>query len=173
MMSFILWFLLSGAVSSASSAAGPQPAAPEKWPGARSSLASLADSTATVVAAVAKGKAEIHTRYGAHLSTMTTLGDGRVIRGGGMLTTAHCRQKFQVLDVLHGKGETGERAVEYEFVERAQGFPLPAQERPVPDGAKVLVLVDEKGNLLKAMPDTPENRKAVRAAFPPKGDAKK
>ena len=101
------------------------------------------------------------------------LGDGKVVRGGGMTTSAHCRQKFQVLDVLHGKGEAEDRELEYAFVEKAQGFPLPAQERPVPDGAKVILLVDEKGNLLKSMPDTPENRKVVRAAFPPKGDAKK
>jgi hypothetical protein len=169
-MAFLPWFLLSAALSAV---ARPPAADPEKWPGARSSLESLAESTAGVVAAVAKGNAEVRTRTGAHMSTATALGDGKVIRGGGMVTFAHCRQTFQVREVLHGKGEPGDRAVEYSFVEKAQGFPLPAPGQPIPDGAKVILLLGEKGTVLKALPDNPENRRAVRDAFARKGDTKK
>jgi hypothetical protein len=170
MMAFLPWFLLSAALSAA---AGAGAAASEKWPGARSSLESLAESTADVVAAVAKGNAEVRTRTAARMSTATTLRNGQVIRGGGMVTFAHCRQKFQVREVLHGKGEAGDCALEYGFVEKAQGFPLPAPGQPIPDGAKVILLLGEKGTVLKALPDNPENRRAVRDAFARKGDTKK
>src|SRR5262249_55300474 len=129
-------------------------------------------STATVIAGVTKGKAEVHARHAAHLSTSASHGDGPVIRGGGIMISAQCRQKFRVLEVLHGESKTGDRVLEYEFVERAQGFPLPGQEEPIPDGAMVLLLLDRKGRVLKALPDNAENRKAVRAALPRKDERK-
>jgi hypothetical protein len=43
---------------------------------------------------------------------------------------------------------------------------LPDVEEPVPEGAEVILLLHEKGRILKALPDTPEIRTAVRDAFP-------
>jgi hypothetical protein len=161
--------LLTAAVSSALHVAMTEP----NWPGARSSLKSLADTAACVLVGVATGKAEVHDRSGAHLSTATSLGDGTVIRGGGIITYAHCRQKFQVLDILRGEGEAGGRVLEYTIVEKAVGFPLPAPEGMIPDRAKVILVLDAKGNVLKALRDTADNRKAVREAFPRQDEPKK
>jgi hypothetical protein len=143
----------------------PGPAASGKWPGSGSPFEALAPVTATVLAAVAKDKAEIQSRHAAHLSTRSTLARGEVIEGGGDVFYAQCRQKFQVLAILHGKGKPGDRVLEYSFVEKIEGFPLPAAQEPIPAGAKLILLMGEKGNILKALPDTPENRKAVRTAL--------
>jgi hypothetical protein len=169
----ISWFLVAAIVSSASCADAAEPVVPGNWPGTRSSLESLTDSTASVIAGIARGKADVLTRSAAHLSTSMSVGKGEVIKGGGVVIFAHCRQKFQALDVLHGKGKAGDRTLEYEFLEKARGFPLPAPAQAIPDGAKAILLLNEKGGLLKALPDTPENRKAVRDALTRKGDAKK
>jgi hypothetical protein len=138
---------------------------PEKWPGARSSLQALAPETATVLVAVAKEKAEIQSRQAAHLSTQQTLGKGEVIEGGGYVFFAQCRQKFQVVKILHGQGKPGDRVLEYGFVEKTEGFPLPPIEGLIPAGVKLILLLAEKGTLLKALPDTQENRKAVLAVL--------
>jgi len=164
-MGIILWFLVAVGVSSAAGAGAAGSAAPQNWPGERTALESLSKHTTSVVAAVAKGNVAVRDRHAAHLSTATSLGRGEMIRGGGIVIYADCRQKFQVADVLRGKGEAGERVLEYTFVEKAQGFPLPAPENPVPGGAKVILVLGEKGAVLKALPDTPENRKAVLAAL--------
>jgi hypothetical protein len=132
-----------------------------KWPGSGSSLQTLAPVTATVVAAVAKEKAEIQNRRAAHLSTQSTIGKGEVIQGGGYVFFAECRQKFQVQEILHGNDKAGERVLEYSFVEKTEGFPLPAVQEPIPAGVKLILLLGEKGNFLKALPDTKEHRKAV------------
>src|SRR5262245_27922148 len=142
-------------------------------PGERRSVESLAEYTASAVTAVAKGKAEVRDRSAAHLSTAMSLGDGKVIRGGGMVTYAHCRQTFAVADVLHGKGKPGERALDYTIVEKAVGGPLPSTERRINDGAKVILLLNADGEIMKALPDTPENRKALQAALAKKNDPKK
>ena len=136
-----------------------------KWPGSRSSLQALAPVTTTVLAAVTKGKAEITSRNATHMSTRMTLGKGEVIEGGGFVFFAQCRQKFQVLDFLHGNGKPGDRVLEYGIVEKTEGFPLPGVQEPLPAGVKVLLLMGEQENLLKALPDTHENRKAVRTAL--------
>jgi uncharacterized protein (TIGR03066 family) len=144
----------------------PEPGASGKWPGSGSSLEALAPVTATVLAAVAKDKAEIQSRHAAHLSTQTTLAKGEVIEGGGSVFFARCRQKFQVLEILHGNGKPGDRVLEYGFVEKTEGFPLPAVQEPIPPGAKCVLLMGDKGNILQALPDTQENRKAVRTVLP-------
>jgi hypothetical protein len=149
-----------------SACAADEPHSSEKWPGARYSLASLSDSAASVVAGVARDEAVVRKRDAAHVSTSMAIGDGNAIRGGGILTFAHCRQKFEVRDLLHGMGEPGDRELAYRYVERAEGFPLPDVEEPVPEGAEVILLLHEKGRILKALPDTPEIRTAVRDAFP-------
>jgi hypothetical protein len=140
-------------------------ASPEKWPGARSSLQALVPETATVVVAVARDKAEIHGRRAAHLSTQTTLGKGEVIEGGGYVFYAECRQKFQVLAILRGQDKPGDRVLEYSFVEKTEGFPLPPVQESFPADVQLILLIGEKGNVLKALPDTQENRKAVRTAL--------
>ena len=144
------------------------PGAPlsEKWPGSGSSLQALAPATAAVLAAVAKKKAEIQSRHAAHLSTQRTLDQGEVVVGGGYVVFAQCRQRFQVLEVLRGDGKPGDRVLEYGFVEKTEGFPLPGIQEPIPAGAKVILLIGEKGDVLKALPDTQENRKAVRHVLP-------
>jgi uncharacterized protein (TIGR03066 family) len=133
----------------------------EKWPGARSSLQALAPETATVLVAVAREKAEIQSRQAAHLSTQRTSGEGEVIEGGGYVFFAQCRQRFQVAEILHGHGKPGDRVLEYGFVEKTEGFPLPPVQGPIPAGVKLILLIGEKGSILKALPDTQENRKAV------------
>jgi uncharacterized protein (TIGR03067 family) len=137
----------------------------EKWPGARSSLQALAPKTTTVVVAVAKDNAEIHSRRTAHLSTQTTLGKGEVIEGGGYVFYADCRHKFQVLEILRGQGKPGDRVLEYSFVEKTEGFPLPPVQEPLPADIKLILLIGEKANVLKALPDTQENRNAVLTAL--------
>jgi uncharacterized protein (TIGR03066 family) len=137
----------------------------EKWPGARSSLQALAPETATVVAAVARDKAEIQSRHAAHMSTQTTVGKGEVIEGGGYVFFAECRQRFQVVAILQGHGKPGDRVLEYGFVEKTEGFPLPPVQEPIPAGVKLILLLGEKGNLLKALPDSQQNRKAVLAVL--------
>lgn len=144
----------------------PRKAPPSgKWRGSRSSLQALAPVTTTVLAAVAKEKVEILSRNAAHLSTQTTLGKGEVIEGGGYVFFARCRQKFQVLEILHGNGKLGDIILEYGIVEKTEGFPLPAVQEPIPPGVKFLLLMGEKGNILKALPATQENRKAVRTVL--------
>jgi hypothetical protein len=137
----------------------------EKWPGARSSLQALAPETAAVLAAVTRGKGEIKSRSATHMSTQMTVGKGEVIEGGGFVFFAQCRQKFQVVEILHGKDKPGDRVLEYGIVEKTEGFPLPAVQEAIPAGVKVILFLGEKGNLLKVLPDTQENRKAVRTAL--------
>lgn len=138
-------------------------ASPEKWPGARSSLQALATETATVVVAVARDEAEIHGRHAAHLSTQTTVGKGELIEGGGYVFYAQCRQKFQVLEILHGQVKPGDLPLEYSIVEKTDGFPLPPVQEPIPAGVKLILLTGKKGTILKAIPESQENRKAVLA----------
>jgi hypothetical protein len=133
----------------------------EKWPGSRSSPQALAPETATVVVAVAREKAEIQRRQAAHLITQTTSGKGEVIEGGGFVFFAQCHQEFQVLAILRGHDKPEDRVLEYGFVEKTEGFPLPPVQEPIPAGVKLILLIGEKGRIPKALPDTQQNRKAV------------
>jgi hypothetical protein len=118
-----------------------------------------------VFSAIAREEAKIQAGDGAHLSTQTTLDRGEAIAGGGLVFCATCRQKFAVLEVLHGKGKTGDRVLEYGLVEKTEGFPLPEVQEPIPGGAKIILLMRDKEAVLKALPDTPENRKAVQTVL--------
>jgi uncharacterized protein (TIGR03066 family) len=138
----------------------------EKWPGARSSLQALVPETAAVVVAVAKDKAEIQSRQATHVTTQTTLGKGEVIEGGGYVFFAQCRQKFQVVEILRGQGKPGDRVLEYTYVEKTEGFPLPPVQEPIPADVQLILLMGEKGNILKALPDTQESRRAVLTVLP-------
>lgn len=143
-----------------------KPSFADRWPGANSTLKSLAPRTASVLVAVAKGEAEIKSRSAAHLSTRMSVGRGETIAGGGYVFYAQLRQPFRVLEVLHGKGKAGDRILEYDIVQKTVGFPLPARQESIPAGAKVIVLLDKEGNLVKALAETQESRKAIRAIWP-------
>jgi hypothetical protein len=111
-----------------------------------------------VVRAVAASEPEITKRHAAHLSTIR--GD---IRGGGMVTSASCKQRFSVSQVLAGAGRAGEREIAYSFIESAQGFPLPRPRRPVAKGEKVVLVLGVGGSPVKVIPDADENRKEIEA----------
>jgi hypothetical protein len=145
---------------------------PNRWPGGDRTLERAAESTAAVAVARVAGPIEIVERSAAHLSTQTSRADGTVLSGGGMVFYAHGRQKFDFGEFLHGRGKAGERALEYGYVERTQGFPLPSPKTPIPNGLKLLLLLDDKGEFVKALPDSPESRKAVAAALKKKEEKK-
>src|SRR5262245_47197791 len=63
---------------------------------------------AEVVRAVAAAEPTIIDRHGAHMSTR--MGE---IKGGGMVFSASCKQKFSVSQVLAGAGKAGEREISY------------------------------------------------------------
>lgn len=83
------------------------------------------------------------------------------LNGGGMVMSATCKQKFTVSQVLAGAGRVGEREVSYSFIEKALGFPLPRPIRPVAKGDKVVLVLDVNGSLVKVIPDSNDNRKAI------------
>lgn len=134
-----------------------------RWPGADASLESLRSRTTAVVAVAALGPVQKGKTYAAHVSTAMDAG-GRTIRGGGIVISTECRQEFRITEVLHGTARPEKRTVEYVIVE-SRAFPGPASSAPIPAGARTLLLLDEKGRLLQALPDNPENRRAVQDAF--------
>ena len=111
-----------------------------------------------VVRATAASDPAITDRHGAHISTR--MGD---MRGGGMVTYASCKQKFDVSDALAGGGKEKEREVEYSFLERAVGGPLPRPTRPIAKGEKVVLVLGVDAALIKVIPDAQENRKEIAA----------
>jgi hypothetical protein len=140
------------------------------WPYS-TSLESLAAKTKLVVAATATGPVKLGKSYSAHISTQMNIGD-RVIRGGGFTTTTECRQEFQVTEVLQGKARLEKREVDYSIMD-SRAFPGPASTRPIPAAAKAILLFGKNADLLKAIEDTPENRRAVKDALSPKKAAPK
>ncbi len=111
-----------------------------------------------VVSAIAASEPAVTDRHSVHLSTR--MGD---IEGGGMITSASCKQKFSVSQVLAGAGKAGEREIGYSFIESARGFPLPRPSRPVAKGEKVILVLAVDGGLVKVIPDTDENSKEIKA----------
>jgi len=134
-------------------------------PGSGSTLDTLTPFTAAVIACTAKEDAEIVKRLSSHISTVMDMGGGDVIEGGGTVTYAYCRQKFTNMKLLRGDGMLEDRALEYGYVEKSDAFPGPRDEKAIPSGARVVLLLGTKGNVLKALPDTKENRDAVRLAL--------
>jgi len=137
----------------------------KRWPGSDSTLDALAPFTVTVIACTAKEKAEIVKRHSSHISTAMDLGGGEVVHGGGTVTYAYCRQKFETVEVLHGNANTGDRVLQYGYVEESDAFPGPRNEKAIPFKAKAILLVGKEGRIMKALPDTVENRDAVRSAL--------
>lgn len=135
------------------------------WPGAESTLDGLAPFTATVIACTAKGDAEIVARNTLTESTIMHGAGGEEIRGGGVATHARCRQEFRNIEVLHGDANAEDRVLEYGYTEKSDVHPGPPAGKPIPRGAKVILVLGKEGNLMKALPDTEENRDAVRSAL--------
>jgi hypothetical protein len=144
---------------------------PWEWAESPASLEKVAPATRTVLACTAREKAEVVKRSAAHLSTSMSVGDGQVIEGGGIVVWANCRPKVRVTEVLHGKGKPGERVVGYTIVESSDAFPGPRARRPIPVGARALLLLGEDGRVLRTLRDDAEARAAVRKAFDPRRKA--
>jgi hypothetical protein len=134
-------------------------------------LESLSASIKVVVAATAKGPVQLGKSHSAHISTQMSIGD-RVVRGGGFITSTECRQEFQITEVVHGKAKLAKRVVKY-VIMQSRAFPGPSSTQPVPDGAKAILLFGGSGEFLKAIPDSPESRQAVKNALSRKKEASK
>ncbi len=132
------------------------PALPQDLVATKTSLKTAGMRTVEVVRAVATSESHITSRSVSHESTV--MGD---IEGGGDVTCAYCLQSISVLDVLAGEGKRGSREIAYGFVEKAEGFPLPQPQSPIPDGARVVLALGVQGSLLKVIPDTDKNRQAI------------
>jgi len=92
------------------------------------------------------------------------MGDGGVIRGGGTVTYAYCRQTFANMELLHGDAKVEERVLEYGYVEKSDAFPGPRGENVIPSDTKVILLLGKDGKIMKALPDTKDNRESVQLA---------
>jgi hypothetical protein len=132
------------------------PALPQDLVTTGTSLETAGMRTVEVIRAVATTEARITKRSVSHESTV--MDD---IEGGGEVSFAYCRQGFSVLDVLAGKGKRGSREIDYGFVEKAEGFPLPRPRSPIPKGARVVLALGVGGSLLKVIPDTDKNRQTI------------
>ena len=91
--------------------------------------------------------------------------DGSVIQGGYTSVRTHCRQTFQLVELLAGEAALGPRQAKYGFLEEVNGFPAPHQETAIPQGMAVILLLDAQDGLVKVLPDTEENRAAARKAL--------
>jgi hypothetical protein len=133
------------------------------WTGSESSLDTVVKFAATILSCRAKKDAEIVKRHTVDESTAMDMGDGEVFRGGGLVRFAHCRQIFQTDKVFYGKSKVGDRVLEYSYVEMSEAFPM--EGKAIPKNAKVIVVLDNEDRIIKALPDTEENRKAVALAL--------
>jgi HEAT repeat protein len=131
-----------------------------QWPDAETPLDQATGHAASVLRATDGSRAEVYERGRMHMSTVGEHG-----RGGGFLTEVRCRQSFKVVEALRGQPVAGRRAVQYRFIEESHCFPGPKAEQAVPANTDVILLLDEKGGLVKALPDTEEERKAVKTAM--------
>jgi hypothetical protein len=131
-------------------------------PGCSSTVATLAPHTSSAVVAVAEAEARITGRHSIHFSAGHV--DSGDVEGGGTKTLAECRQSFAISEVLAGSISKGKLELAYAFNEEAEGFPSPPQEVAIPPQARVILLLGADRRILKAMPDTPENRKTVQTA---------
>ena len=129
---------------------------PRGLPGSDLTLDALASSTTAVIACTAKGEAEIVKRLDGWETSVT--------RGCVHVACAYCRQKFQDMELLHGKASLEDRVLEYGYVEE-DTFPVPRNEKAIPPNAKVILWLGKDGGIVKALPNTKENREAVRLAL--------
>ena len=93
------------------------------------------------------------------------MGGGEVIEGGGTVTYAYCRQKFAEREVLHGDTKAEDGVLEYGYVEKSDAFPGAREEKAIPSDARILLLLGKEGKIMKALPNTKENRDAVQSAL--------
>ena len=89
------------------------------------------------------------------------MGDGETIHGGGTVTTASCRQRFEVINAIVGDASAGERTLDYGFVEKTDAFPGPTLERAIPTGEEFILLLGDDSRVLKGLINTPGNRAIV------------
>ena len=104
-----------------------------------------------MIACTAKGEAEIVKRLDGWETSVT--------RGYVHVACSYCRQKFQDMELLHGKASLEDRVLEYGYVEE-DTFPVPRNEKAIPPNAKVILWLGKDGGIVKALPNTKENREA-------------
>ena len=147
--------------SEGASPAGRQPGSEARdhksWVTFDVSFDSAAKRTVEVLRGVFVDEAKITKRDRCHMSTYME----EVGHGGGYVTFARCSQRFSVAEVLTGRGRLGELPIEYGYVEKAEGGPLPSEASPIPKGARVVLALGVSSVLLKAIPDTDENRRSI------------
>ena len=142
--------------------AGAASADARRWPTHEVGLHVAVSSATEVVRATAVGEAEITRRRTEFIDAISDAGPGTGIDAGGDITYAECRQTFEVTEVICGDTWLGERDIAYEYVEEATTVIIhPWVEQAIPAGAEVILLLDERGRIVKALPDTEANRDAV------------
>jgi hypothetical protein len=144
------------------SVAADDPNGVAEWSTAGVELRAAVSNAVCVAVAVSTNRTVTPQGGGAHISTSMSMGDGTVIHGGGYVHYAICRQSFQLLEVLHGRKPDENFILEYGFLERSDAFPGPREECPIPIGQKVVLVLGETNKLLKALPDTPDNRTKIK-----------
>lgn len=154
-------FLLAALPMLPAQAAAAEPLVPPQFgmellPGSDVDRGRAMREASIVLVVRAQDDLKITKRLASHTSTV--MGD---IRGGGNVTYAYGKQTFDVLEVLRGQAKTGTQEVAYGFCEESRAFPGPKSEQAVRKGETVLLFQGDKDVLLKVLPDTPENRKAV------------
>jgi hypothetical protein len=91
------------------------------------------------------------------------MGGGEWVMGGGSSTLVLCRQRFSISEALVADISTGKVELSYGFFEKHERSPGPSyEEMAIPIKARVILLLGADERVLKAMPDTPENRTAIK-----------
>ena len=124
-------------------------------------LPTVAPMAAEVVRARATSKAKIVKRNTSHDSMASSDGSIRFCR---YVDSVDCRQTVDVCEVVMGGGQTGKRVLEYGWFDSDTYHGL-TLEKPIPSGGGFILLLDEQGHLLKALPDNKENIEAVNRAI--------
>lgn len=113
-----------------------------------------------VVRAKAISKAKIIDRRTSHATMSNRDGSIEFCR---YVDSVKCRQTIDVHEVVIGGGQTGERLLEYGWFDSDTYHGL-TLEKPIPCGGDFILMLDERGHLLKALPDNKENIEAVNRA---------
>jgi hypothetical protein len=135
------------------------------WPSARVQLDKAVSSAFQIVTAVAIKDPEVTRQPGAFMDGRRTYAGGSYMDGAHTVY-AHCRQEFSFVEFLYGKGSLKNRVIEYSFREISNVLPMPQgawkNESSIPKDSKVILVLDDKGKLLKVLPDTEINREEIK-----------